>query len=94
MPRLVPHRRHSRHVSSPCPRLTQALCALTLTGLALVAVLPATRGHSEVFGWWPLWLVGMPASAWWALYRFRLPVRRAAAGRLPQARRLVPIRVA
>jgi hypothetical protein len=46
---------------------------MTWVGLALVAVLPAARGHSEWLGWMPLWLVGMPLAAWWAMHRFRLP---------------------
>lgn len=32
-------------------------------GLALVATVPAARGFSDSFGWMPLWLLGMPASA-------------------------------
>ncbi|QWP79321.1 hypothetical protein J5226_07790 [Lysobacter sp. K5869] len=36
-------------------------------------MLPAARGHHAVLGWLPLWLVAMPALAWWALRRFRLP---------------------
>ncbi len=32
-------------------------------GIALVATVPAARGFSETFGWMPLWLLGMPASA-------------------------------
>ena len=32
-------------------------------GFALVATVPAARGFSETFGWMPLWLLGMPASA-------------------------------
>jgi hypothetical protein len=32
-------------------------------GIALVATVPAARGFSDLFGWMPLWLVGMPASA-------------------------------
>lgn len=46
-----------------------------MAGVALVLVWPAARGHSEWIGWLPLWLVGMPLAAWWALYRFRLPAR-------------------
>lgn len=32
-------------------------------GIALVATVPAARGFSDTFGWMPLWLLGMPASA-------------------------------
>ena len=46
-------------------------------GVAIVALLPAARGFSPTFGWMPLWLVAMPLCAWWALHRFRVPVREA-----------------
>ncbi|BAV96165.1 hypothetical protein [Lysobacter enzymogenes] len=42
-------------------------------GALLVLMLPAARGSHAAIGWLPLWLVGMPALAWWALHRFRLP---------------------
>jgi len=61
-----------------------------LGGLALVALFPAARGHSEWAGWAPLWLVGMPASALWALHRFQVawPPLRLPARRGPQAVRV------
>ncbi|MEO6365024.1 MAG: hypothetical protein ABIO38_03115 [Luteimonas sp.] len=31
------------------------------------------RGHNQWLGWLPLWVLGMPLVAWWALHRFRLP---------------------
>lgn len=46
-------------------------------GAALVLLLPAARGFSPTFGWLPLWLLAMPAAAWWALRGFRLPMRPA-----------------
>ena len=55
-------------------------------GIALVATVPAARGFSETFGWMPLWLLGMPLTAWWALHRFRLP-QRATVPELRRARR-------
>lgn len=58
--------------------------AVTLGTLA-VLLLPAARGSSTWFGWWPLWLVGMPLSAWWSLRGFPLP---AVALRLPRRRRV------
>ena len=63
------------------PRLEHGLRTLLIAGLALVLLLPAARGHSEWLGWMPLWLVGMPAMAWWSLhrFRFRLPSRSATA---------------
>lgn len=44
-------------------------------GAALVLLVPAARGFSPTVGWLPLWLLAMPAAAWWALRGFRLPVR-------------------
>jgi predicted MFS family arabinose efflux permease len=61
------------------PRLLHGVRNAFITGLALVLLLPVARGHSDWLGWMPLWLVGMPAVAWWSLHRFRLPLRKAAA---------------
>ena len=58
--------------------------AVTLGTLA-VLLIPAARGHHEWLGWLPLWLVGMPLSAWWSLRGFPVP---ALALRLPQRRRV------
>ncbi len=87
-----------RHVPSPSqspdPRVLRAVRQVALAGLALVLVWPAARGYSQWLGWGPLWLLGMPMTAWWALYRFRLPqwrMRRTPGARAvrrgPQARR-------
>lgn len=83
---------------SPDPRVLRCVRQVALAGLALVLVWPAIRGNSAWLGWLPLWLVGMPLTAWWALYRFRLPAawwvrghhaRRTPVRReRPQARRL------
>lgn len=83
---------------SPDPRVLRCVRQVALAGLALVLVWPAMRGNSAWLGWLPLWLVGMPLTAWWALYRFRLPAawwvrghhaRRTPVRReRPQARRL------
>jgi hypothetical protein len=56
--------------------LDEILCTALAVGLVLVALLPAARGASAI-GWLPMWLVGMPAVAWWALHGFAIP-RRAA----------------
>jgi hypothetical protein len=61
------------------PRLLYGVRNAFITGLALVLLLPAARGHSDCLGWMPLWLVGMPAVAWWSLHRFALPWRKASA---------------
>ncbi|HYG07840.1 MAG TPA: hypothetical protein VD865_15725 [Stenotrophomonas sp.] len=87
MQRSVP-----QSVQTPDPRVLRPVRQIALAGLALVLVWPAARGYSQWLGWMPLWLVGMPLTAWWALYRFRLPQRPAGAAsprrrRLPQARR-------
>lgn len=68
--------RHPSPSQSPAqvyPALERALRQVTCLGLALVLLLPAARGHSDWLGWVPLWLVGMPLAAWWAMHRFRLP---------------------
>lgn len=57
----------------PDRRLRIALRRALWLGAALVLAVPAARGDSAWFGWLPLWLVGMPACALWALHRFRLP---------------------
>lgn len=77
----------------PDAALDRMLRRAVLTGLALVLLVPLARASTDALGWLPLWLVGMPAVAWWALHRFRLPaaarrLRPAVRRRLPQARRL------
>ena len=75
-------------------QLDAVLRHAVILGTLAILFIPAARGGSEWFGWLPLWLVGMPVAAWWALHRFRVPtvlrrVRPAAARRrAPQARRL------
>ena len=77
----------------PDAGLDRALRRVVLAGLALVLLVPLARASTDALGWLPLWLVGMPAAAWWALHRFRVPGRAAATRierrrRGPQARRL------
>ncbi|HXH00814.1 MAG TPA: hypothetical protein VNI56_01300, partial [Xanthomonadaceae bacterium] len=72
--------------------LRRATRQLLIIGIAAVLLFPMARGHSEWLGWLPLWLVGMPAAACWALLGFRLPMpslpQRATRRRAhPQARR-------
>jgi hypothetical protein len=69
----------SRHQELADPRLLRGVRNAVITGLALVLLLPAARGHNDWLGWMPLWLVGMPAMAWWSLHRFHLPLRKASA---------------
>jgi hypothetical protein len=84
----------SATVATPAdPRLDRVLRRLLAWGLLAVLLLPAARGHNAWLGWMPLWLLGMPATAWWALHRFRLPAWPAVARQRrrrraePQARR-------
>lgn len=78
MPVFIAPRRTAAAVD---PRLDNALKQAVLIGIIAVLAIPAARGHSDWLGWMPLWLLGMPLAAWWALHRFRLPHRPAAAVR-------------
>jgi hypothetical protein len=69
------------------PRIARALRAWLTWGAIAVVLVPAARGHTDWLGWMPLWLVAMPASAWWALHRFALPRWPAAADTREGARR-------
>jgi len=71
----------------PDSRVLRGVRHLALAGLALVMAWPAARGSSAWFGWIPLWLVGMPLAAWWALLRFPVPRWQR---RRVQARRRIP----
>lgn len=74
--------------------LDSLLRQAVILGSLAVLLVPAARGHGEWFGWWPLWLVGMPLSAWWSLRGFPLPAlvarphRRTGRPARPQARRV------
>lgn len=68
--------------------LDTALRYALAIGALLVLMLPAARGSQSAIGWLPMWLVAMPAVAWWALHRFRLPSwRRVAPADAGQAAR-------
>jgi hypothetical protein len=56
-------------------RLEDTLKYTLAIGGVLVLLLPGARGFSETLGWLPLWLLGMPAVALWALKGFSLPGR-------------------
>lgn len=67
-----------RSVSAPAttvsfPALERGLRLAILLGSVTVLLVPMARGYSAWLGWMPMWLVGMPLSAWWALHRFALP---------------------
>lgn len=68
----------SHEGSRPDPRLERLMRRIVLVGVLLVLALPVARGHNAWLGAGPLWLLGMPLVAWWALHRFALP-------RVPQA---------
>ncbi|WP_246022833.1 hypothetical protein [Cognatilysobacter terrigena] len=88
----------STEARAPLSVLDEILCTVLAVGTVLVVLLPAARGDSAL-GWLPMWLIGMPAVAWWALHGFAMP-RRAVEGApvpvavtsrrtAPQARRRV-----
>lgn len=76
---VTTHARRARPLpvsTRPCPpdpRLSRLLWQALWLGALLVLLFPAARGHSAWLGWMPMWLLGMPLSALWALHRFRLP---------------------
>jgi len=47
--------------------------------VVVLALVPAARGHYEALGWLPMWLLGMPAVALWALHGCPVPLSRNAA---------------
>lgn len=60
-----------RTQSGPDPRAVMVTRVALWTGIVLVLLWPEARGHSAWIGWLPLWLVGMPLSAWCGLHRCR-----------------------
>ena len=90
MPQFIASR-HSRPAVDP--RLEQGLRFAVLAGLLLSLLLPL---RSNWFGFMPLWLLGMPLTAWWALHRFHLALPAAVSARRQrrvggQARRRKPL---
>ena len=75
--RPLPLAAMSTDTRAPFTVLDEVLCTVLATGLVLVALWPAARGMTAL-GWLPLWLVGMPAAAWWAVRGFPVPGRRRA----------------
>jgi hypothetical protein len=73
--------------------LDEILCTALIAGTLLVLLVPGARG-SIAIGWLPMWLVAMPAVAWWAARGFPMPRRlgqAAGPARLPRtARRAQP----
>ncbi|MEO6227957.1 MAG: hypothetical protein ACMG50_03910 [Thermomonas sp.] len=53
--------------------LDRLLRQMVILGTMAALLIPAARGSTELLGWLPLWLVGMPLAAWWSLRRFPLP---------------------
>ena len=91
-------------MNRPChlyDRIDQTLLQATFAGLAFSLLLPFAQVNTQAFGWLPLWLVGLPLSAWLGrrvlgrraggggAMPLRLPAlaRGRARGTAPQARR-------
>jgi hypothetical protein len=72
------------------PRPERFLRSAVILGALAVLLLPAARGHSDWFGFLPLWLLGMPLAAWWSVTGFPLP---RIVGALPRRRRVQARRV-
>ena len=70
-------------------QLDSALRHAVILGTLAVLLIPAARGSSQWLGWLPLWLVGMPLTAWWSLRRVPLPQL---AMRMPRRRRSQALR--
>lgn len=90
----IPARHTSAERHGIDPHLDEALRCVIAIGALLVLLLPAARGSHAVIGWLPLWLLVMPATAWWALHRFPMPHRRgerSACAPVTQTRRRVPV---
>ena len=69
--------------------LDRLLRQIVIIGTLAVLLIPAARSSSQLLGWLPLWLVGMPLAAWWSLRRFPLPQ---VAIQLPRRRRVQALR--
>lgn len=80
--------------------LDRLLRQVVTLGTLAVLLIPAARGSSDLIGWLPLWLMGMPLAAWWSLRRFPLPrlalqmPRRRRVQALRRSRARVPARLA
>lgn len=92
------HEHHIRREDRPAASCFEdVLRHAVAIGAVLVLLLPAARGFHEQLGWLPMWLLAMPAAAWWGVRGFALPrfrrgvdagARRARPRRAgPQARR-------
>ena len=78
----------STDARAPFTVLDEVLCTVLAVGTVLVVLLPGARGMTAL-GWLPLWLVGMPAVAWWAVRGFPVPGRRPAQDDTPAMRRAI-----
>lgn len=79
----------------PRPALDRWLLQALVAGVSFAALLPFAQGHSAAFGWLPLWLVGLPLSAWLGWHGLRrldqvsMPASAVAGARV--RRRAVPV---
>ncbi|MEO6154159.1 MAG: hypothetical protein ABIP16_00325 [Thermomonas sp.] len=69
--------------------LDRLLRQVVIVGTLAVLFIPAARGSTDMFGWLPMWLLGMPLAAWWSLRRCPLPKL---ALRMPRRRRAQALR--
>ena len=84
------HANHSdSHDSLSRGALDRLLRQMVILGALAVLLIPAARGSSDLIGWLPLWLMGMPLTAWWSLRRFPLPRM---ALQMPRRRRVQALR--
>lgn len=74
----------------PDPRLDEALKVLLAVGAVVVLLWPGARGSVASIGWLPMWLLGMPLVALWALHGFRVPWAGRTSGRVPASGRRRP----
>lgn len=74
----------------PSPAMTaieQGLLGLLFLALVALSSLPAARAASPVFGWTPLWLLGLPAAALATAFALRLMRRHPSAASQARLRR-------
>ncbi len=67
--------------------LGAGLLGLMAVGLVVLASFPGARTGTSAVGWPPMWLVGLPATAWSVLQLLRLPRRRGPASSAGPRRR-------
>ena len=88
MPRLTVQWRGQGHLPRVGAVWRGVLREASVLGAVVVALVPAARGSHEWLGWWPMWLLAMPALACWVAHGAPLPrLLPAASGRGQAVRR-------